>query len=1284
MNGKLLSSYSCRKSMATAAMNSKEPDLMKIIATTLKHMDLQTTLNHYVDFTYPKDSFSVVHREEMRQDLPGPSGRLQRRITHGAGGLIGAVVQIAACDPVLERAALTSHLLCMCGASSKEATHAVRRRRGHIVQHAPDALYREDAAALAVSDPCASDVELGRDDDAWADQLSNTPVAPYVLALVLGVFGYDDGRRRLGLPVACLEDGAGAPCIARQQTHVYRLSPDTCWKVFSCSACGCCFAASRSAQQHVSKCQGACAEEVLANWRVSQRLDLFGFWQVAHFEALARCWVDLRLWQEPMFEFGQLYEWHGVRLQAAVSGAQCGRPTVLTRADVCRAVHLLHGSYLHVAHGAPLAVGASSKNMAVFRTGLTSSPLMPGERFPESSGGATLPGQGAAFVQCPDVGPVGGGQGPLNAGGVTGAGLGQAGGAGEGGWRMAEYMRGLPWRQQGVSSTGQGLVPAPVPRRLLVVRVAVGHPTAALKHHLLSLPSSTSQEVHCCDLVSSRLAVAGALGDDEDSSSVLMEAMDSSVLSAALVDAMRGVAVGPSALVVVVDWGLTSEQVDVVGSYFGVLAQHRHVADLPMLPLSFMVSEGMAPCCSLAAVQRWVSTRCSVSALPANCGGDAQVARCLHAAIRFVQEWASGARVAVYAADDGGRVAAFVGMNLADAAVVAAQEAVGLHLLSLTAEQLGMLAAMWEMQPGHGRWLHASGVIGGGKTTCYEAFMAMARTMPGWLVVATAQTNAGTLAVNGDKCLEALLELSYIRDRVVYFLSDRDNNEFTKPIMLQHVVEYLCSPDIRSKLVEKLAPLSHLIIDEVSQVNKLLMTLAVIVVMLIKPDLNVVIGGDARQIPCPPEYNGSINAFFFESVLWDMLGVRYCEVTRYLRDPGMADVVQALANGENAPFVYHRLMPRFEDVASVAMPPGATTLHVFSKNKDRNACNAASYAAGLQSSGAVALRIPWFVGKPPNHRREEGYKAAFKYTLGMIECSIWRNCGLDAGMESYHCRPYLDAFRGMRVIFSHSCECFEHVQLLPGVSVTTAPRRQVGKGQLGEVVHFEEVPSAVFNQWLSSNVQPGAHGWACSYGQHYGAAVSRESAVFWPVVLIKNKHGMESRVVVPHIVVRESRWRGLFKAMAAVAFVPLHLGYAVNCQQMQGMTLKDRLLYLLADITEAYWLQGLAAVMVTRTTDLMRLLFKVPRYSWARSKKNWFKVESRVLLWLKACQRTGWASGHEVGTPDVDWRTRRQDVAAKVFMLQECTLDVIGGSADQLRAWEQQFHAAGGVRAVGN
>jgi hypothetical protein len=135
-----------------------------------------------------------------------------------------------------------------------------------------------------------------------------------------------------------------------------------------------------------------------------------------------------------------------------------------------------------------------------------------------------------------------------------------------------------------------------------------------------------------------------------------------------------------------------------------------------------------------------------------------------------------------------------------------------MHLLGLTGEQLGMVAAMWQMQPGDGKWLHASGIIGGGKTTSYEAFMAMAHTRPGWSVVATAQTNAGTLAVNGDKCLEALLEISYIRDRLVYFLSDKKEEEWTEPITLSHVVMYLCSPEVRGKLEEKLAPLSHLII----------------------------------------------------------------------------------------------------------------------------------------------------------------------------------------------------------------------------------------------------------------------------------------------------------------------------------------------------------------------------------------------------------------------------------------------------------------------------------------
>lgn len=174
------------------------------------------------------------------------------------------------------------------------------------------------------------------------------------------------------------------------------------------------------------------------------------------------------------------------------------------------------------------------------------------------------------------------------------------------------------------------------------------------------------------------------------------------------------------------------------------------------------------------------------------------------------------AGVGRWAADDGARVVAFVGMQLPAAAVAAAQEALGMHLLGLTAEQLGMVAAMWQMQPGDGKWLHASGIIGGGKTTSYEAFMAMARMQPGWSVVATAQTNAGTLAVNGDKCLEALLEISYIRDMVLYYMFDKENHEFTDPITLSHIIEYLWSPDVRAKLQDKLGHMTHLIIDEVA------------------------------------------------------------------------------------------------------------------------------------------------------------------------------------------------------------------------------------------------------------------------------------------------------------------------------------------------------------------------------------------------------------------------------------------------------------------------------------
>lgn len=176
-----------------------------------------------------------------------------------------------------------------------------------------------------------------------------------------------------------------------------------------------------------------------------------------------------------------------------------------------------------------------------------------------------------------------------------------------------------------------------------------------------------------------------------------------------------------------------------------------------------------------------------------------------------------------------------------------------------------------------------------------------------------------------------------------------------------------------------------------SQVNKLLMTLVVIVIMLYNPRLNVIIGGDARQIPCPPDRNNSPNTYFFESALWDLLGVRFCEVTRYLRDPVMADVMEAIADGRNDKFVHHWLNTWFVDKAAVVLPPGAVTLHVFSKNRDLNDCNAWQFAVGTRAGSGgpgTVTRLPWFVGKPTHYDPTPGKRAAFGYTLMMIECSI--------------------------------------------------------------------------------------------------------------------------------------------------------------------------------------------------------------------------------------------------------------------------------------------------------
>lgn len=64
---------------------------------------------------------------------------------------------------------------------------------------------------------------------------------------------------------------------------------------------------------------------------------------------------------------------------------------------------------------------------------------------------------------------------------------------------------------------------------------------------------------------------------------------------------------------------------------------------------------------------------------------------------------------------------------------------------------------------------------------------------------------------------------------------------------------------------------------------------------------------------------------------------------------------------------------------------------------------------------------------------------------------------------------------------SHSCECFVHV---PGTHATSGTCMQVGKGQLGEVVDMVKVPAADFEQWLSTNVQPGATGCVCEYQMH--------------------------------------------------------------------------------------------------------------------------------------------------------------------------------------------------------
>jgi hypothetical protein len=126
--------------------------------------------------------------------------------------------------------------------------------------------------------------------------------------------------------------------------------------------------------------------------------------------------------------------------------------------------------------------------------------------------------------------------------------------------------------------------------------------------------------------------------------------------------------------------------------------------------------------------------------------------------------------------DEASRRRLLASLPVSPAAVAAAESAFQKSLLALTWEQLTMLAAVCSKAPGHGSWLHASGIIGGGKTTVYEVSVAVAKAMgrniplaAGHLgcvcvclgrgncinALATAQTYTNTAQVGGSKSLEA-------------------------------------------------------------------------------------------------------------------------------------------------------------------------------------------------------------------------------------------------------------------------------------------------------------------------------------------------------------------------------------------------------------------------------------------------------------------------------------------------------------------------------------------------
>jgi len=143
--------------------------------------------------------------------------------------------------------------------------------------------------------------------------------------------------------------------------------------------------------------------------------------------------------------------------------------------------------------------------------------------------------------------------------------------------------------------------------------------------------------------------------------------------------------------------------------------------------------------------------------------------------------------------------------------------------------------------------------------------------------------------------------------------------------------------------------------------------------------------------------------------------------------------------------------------------------------------------------------------------------------------------------------------------------------------------------------------------------------------------------------------------------------------------VPLYRGYAVNCQQLQGITITDPTLYLLGDIINCDWLQGLAAVLVTRTTDIGRLMLRTPppQQEWLRSgRRSWFRVDSTVQAWLQQCRATGRATVHAVVMGMAGLQQRRARVLTRLQSLRGLRLDALAACSAEMVARGAEVAAA--------